>query len=364
MFQNQLSSLSNFGNIQLESDIAIITLEDNISHTYCSQIKWEKDNKAPIGTARVIMPYSDEIAKYWTKYSGTVVIHANLGSYQRLVTQAMMANFPNTTSLNAKKMENVTQNKDNNNKIHIKNDEYNYSFIGKVAKFKQTGQTFIVYLEDLGWKFMQKVPKDFRDKYIAGQSLDDAFQAICEFMGVDFAYSIEDLNQYKFTSDGYSVEKDGQVIEDVPSILSEWMYKASENEDDKTEDEIMADSLKNGSGAQLSGLQEYNDRNKTNNQSTTQSTTQTDNQTNQNTENQTSTPTEKMEKYQQEFDEKIKDLFIGNTLYDSNISDPVLNYNWITITPQAATTESTDTNQTNTENTQEENQETNNEVTT
>ena len=71
-----------------------------------------------------------------------------------------------------------------------------------------------------------------------------------------------------------------------------------------------------------------------------------------------------MEKYQQEFDEKIKDLFIGNTLYDSNISDPVLNYNWITITPQAATTESTDSNQTNTENTQEDNQETNNEVTT
>lgn len=359
-----MNILGNFQGISLETDICIITLDDNLTHTYCHKIKWEKDNKAPIGIAHIIMPYSDEIAKYWTKYSGAVVIHANIGSYQRLTTQAMMANFPNTTSLNAKKIENVTQNKDNKNKIHIKNDEYNYSFIGKVAKFKQTGQTFIVYLEDLGWKFMQKVPKDFRDTYISGQSLDDAFQAICEFMGVDFAYSIEDLNQYKFTSDGYSVEKDGQVIEDVPSILSEWMYKSSENEDDKTEDEIMADSLKNGSGAQLSGLQEYNDRNKTNNQSTTQSTTQTDNQTNQDTENQTSTPIEKMEKYQQEFDEKIKDLFIGNTLYDSNISDPVLNYNWITITPQAATTESTDSNQTNTENTQEENQETNNEVTT
>ena len=93
-----MNILGNFQGISLETDICIITLDDNLTHTYCHKIKWEKDNKAPIGIARVIMPYSDEIAKYWTKYSGAVVIHANIGSYQRLTTQAMMANFPNTTS--------------------------------------------------------------------------------------------------------------------------------------------------------------------------------------------------------------------------------------------------------------------------
>ena len=73
----------------------------------------------------------------------------------------------------------------------FRHDEYNYSFIGKVYRFKQIGQTFVIYLEDLGWKFVQKVPDEFRKTYIAGQTLDDAFQAICEFMGVDFAYSID-----------------------------------------------------------------------------------------------------------------------------------------------------------------------------
>lgn len=46
---------------------------------------------------------------------------------------------------------------------------------------------------------------------------------------------------------------------------------------------------------------------------------------------------DKIEQYQQEFDDKIKDLFIGNTFYDSNTSDPILNYDWITIVPKVAT---------------------------
>ena len=382
MFQNQLSSLSNFQGIQLESDIAVITLDDNISHTYCSKIKWEKDNKVPIGTAQLIMPYSEEIEKYWIKYAGAVVIHANLNSNQNALDRLMISSLPISTSLNMKKFEenlqntntsqkkNIIKKKDSNNKIHIKNDEYNYSFIGKVYRFKQVGQTFIIYLEDLGWKFMQKVPKEFRDTYIAGQSLDNAFQAICEFMGIDFAYSIEDLSEYKFSTDGYSVEKDGKIIEDVETVLSEWFNNEEDEEEEKTEDEKMADALNDTSGTELAGLREHN---QTNNQANNQLNNQlptalnsqiTNTQNNEDTQSQeqeTNTPNEKIEQYQQEFDEKIKDLFIGNTLYDSNISDPVLNYDWITITPTVTTDTSTATNnQTNTDNTQN-NQENNQE---
>lgn len=373
MFQNQLSSLGSFQGVQLESDIALITLDDNISHTYCSEVKWEQDNKAPVSTARLIMPYSEDIEKYWSKYSGGVIVHANLNSNPNPISKLLVSNFPNSKSLNMKKFEeslpkeDVIKQKDNKNKIHIKNDEYNYSFIGKVYRFKQIGQTFVIYLEDLGWKFMQKVPKEFRDTYVAGQSLDNAFQAICEFMGVDFAYSIEDLSKYNFSADGYSIEKDGKIIEDVETVLAEW-FNTEDDEEEKTEDEKMADALQNTPGTELSGLQEHNQNNQSTNQSTNQSNTAlnsqvTNSQNNQENqlqeEEQNTTPNEKIEKYQQEFDEKIKDLFIGNTLYDSNISDPVLNYNAITITPKTTTdtsTNTTDTNQTNTENTQENNQ--------
>ena len=380
MFQNQISNLSNFQGIQLETDISIITLSDNISHTYCSKIKWEKNNYSPLGVAQLIMPYSKQIESYWVKYSGAVIVHANLNSKEQSLTQAMMYNMPSTISLNMqqfqkaqeKNEEKVDVKKDKKtNKIHLKNDYYNYSFIGKVARFKQTGNTFIVYLEDLGWKFLQKVPKEFRNSFIAGQSLDDAFQAICEFMGVDFAYSIEDLGEYQFSADGYSVEKNGEVIEDVPSILKEWAAPDDEeDEEEKTEDEKMADALKDGQPFESSGLGEYKQKqnqsiNQSTNQSsnslnaqvTNQSNNQSSNQLDNQTDEQTNTTSDKIEMYQQEFDDKIKDLFIGNTLYDSNISDPILNYDWITITPKAITTTTTNTN-TQTPN-QDSNQETN-----
>ena len=381
MFQNQISNLSNFQGIQLETDISIITLSDNISHTYCSKIKWDKDNYSPLGTAQLVMPYSKEIEAYWIKYSGAVVIHANLNFRPQSLTQATMYQIEDTLSLNMKNYQKnqqqekeVTKKKDKKtNKIHLQNDYYNYSFIGKTARFKQVGKTFIVYLEDLGWKFVQKVPKEFRDSYIAGQSLDDAFQAICEFMGVDFAYSIEDLSEYHFSADGYSIEKDGQVIEDVPSILKEWKAKTEdEEEENETQDESMGKSI-NQEGFESSGLQEHKNKQKqSNNQSSNslnaQVTNQTNNQENQDNkvEEQQQTPTEKIEKYQEEFDRKIKDLFIGNTFYDSNISDPILNYDWITIVPKAPVSTTTDTNTQDTnqnqENNQENNQSTNQEV--
>ena len=59
MFQNQISSLSNFQSIQLESDITVITLLDNLTHTYCSKIKWEKNSYTPMGFGQLIMPYSE-----------------------------------------------------------------------------------------------------------------------------------------------------------------------------------------------------------------------------------------------------------------------------------------------------------------
>ena len=380
MFQNKISNLSNFQGVQLETDISVITLDDNISHTYCSKIKWDKDNYSPLGTAQLIMPYSKEIEAYWIKYSGAVVIHANLNFRPQSLTQATMYQMKDTLSLNMKnyqknqQQEEVTKKKDKKtNKIHLQNDYYNYSFIGKTARFKQVGTTFIVYLEDLGWKFVQKVPKEFRDSYIAGQSLDDAFQAICEFMGVDFAYSIEDLSEYNFSADGYSIEKDGQVIEDVPSILKEWKAETEDEEEgNEIQDESMGKSI-NQEGFESSGLQEYKNKQKqSNNQSSNslnaQVTNQTNNQANQDNkvEEQQQTPTEKIEKYQEEFDRKIKDLFIGNTFYDSNISDPILNYDWITIVPKAPVSTTTDTNTQDTnqnqENNQENNQSTNQEV--
>ena len=373
-----ITTLSNFNNIQLENDISVITLDDGINHTYCSKITWDQDNWMPIGSAKLIMPYSLDIEKYWIKYSGAVVIHANLNSMpQPKINETVHLDKDGQpkVSLNLRHFKEKQQEqekvevKETENKKHklakINNDEYNYSFIGKVYRFKQVGKTFIIYLEDLGWKFMQKVPKEFRDSFIANQPLDDAFQAICEFMGIEFAYSIEDLHEYTFSADGYSVEKDGQVIEDVPSILKEWANGTEEEEEEEeTEDESMANALDSSVTPELGELKKHKknsakakaDKKKTqtntskNNKASNNvsnkainalSTNQQENNDESTTEdseedkNNTDDINKKIEDFQEEFDEKIKDLFIGNRFYTSNIADPIMNYDWVTIEPKA-----------------------------
>ena len=351
MYKKQQSSLGSVNNMMLENDISIITVDDNINHTYCSKIRWDKDNFLPIGTAQLTMPYSKDIEQYWIKYSGIVVIHANLNSHANSVIASQLK-IPDTISLNLKKyVDTEVDIEDNKRTLRFKNDEYNYAFIGKISRFKQVGKTFIIYLEDIGWKFLQKVPQEFRQSYIANQSLDDAFQAICEFMGVDFAYSIEDLSEYNFAADGYSVQKDGEIIETVPTILTEWVDNPEDDEEEDDEGGLdpdngfesetlkeVVDQQKNALRNQLSN----NQSNKSLNAQTTNSES-VDNVIDNNTEEEQNTQSiqDKIEQYQQEFDDKIKDLFIGNSFYDSNTSDPILNYNNITITPKVAA--STDT---------------------
>lgn len=351
MYEKQQSSLGSVNNMMLENDISVITVDDNINHTYCSKIRWDKDNFLPIGTAQLTMPYSKDIEQYWIKYSGIVVIHANLNSHTNSVIASQLK-VPDTISLNLKKyVDTEVDIEDNKRTLRFKNDEYNYAFIGKISRFKQVGKTFIIYLEDIGWKFLQKVPQEFRNSYIANQSLDDAFQAICEFMGVDFAYSIEDLSEYNFAADGYSVQKDGEIIETVPTILTEWVDNPEDDEEEDDEGGLDPDN-----GFESETLKEVVDQQKnalrnqlSNNQSNKSLNAQTTNSentndiidNNQESESDTQSIQDKIEQYQQEFDDKIKDLFIGNSFYDSNTSDPILNYNNITITPKVAA--STDT---------------------
>lgn len=350
MYEKQQSSLGSVNNMMLENDISVITVDDNINHTYCSKIRWDKDNFLPIGTAQLTMPYSKDIERYWIKYSGIVVIHANLNSHPNSVIASQL-NIPDTISLNLKKyVDTEVDIEDNKRTLRFKNDEYNYAFIGKISRFKQVGKTFIIYLEDIGWKFLQKVPQEFRKSYIANQSLDDAFQAICEFMGVDFAYSIEDLSEYNFAADGYSVQKDGEIIETTPTILTEWVDDSENDEEEDDEGGLDPDNgFESETLKEVVDRQKHELRNQLSNQSNKSLNAQTtnsesvDNVIDNNTEEEQNTQSiqDKIEQYQQEFDDKIKDLFIGNSFYDSNTSDPVLNYNNITITPKVATSADT-----------------------
>lgn len=332
--ENLVKSLNKHGK-NLQVDIQVITLADNLSHPYFSSISIAKDNYSPVGVAVLEAPYTPHISNYWIKYNDIVIISFNM----------MDLNQQNTNSLNFLEFNKIKQ--------RITNDEYNYSFVCKVSRFKQEGKKFVIYFEDLGWKFMQKVPKDFRDSYIAGQYLDDAFQAICEFLGVHFAYSIEDLHQFKFGTDGYSIQRDnGKTIEDVPSILNEWGAGSTEEQDDlddpMNENEGLIDFDKKNKNASKDNsllknlmfpVSEENISTLNNLASTInkEATSALNNLISpmSDKKNQEQSSDEKISKYQEEFDKKILDLFIGNTYYDSDLTSSLMNYGNITITPQS-----------------------------
>lgn len=300
-------------------DNQIITLKDNLFHPYFSSISVAKDNLSPVGICKMEMPYMQEALDYWMKYDGAVVI---------------------SFSVEETNTEEYLKTLQSNNKT--KNNEYNYSFIGKIHKVKHRGNKVTIYLEDIGWKFEQKVPNDFRKMYIAGRYLDDAFQAICEFLDVRFCYSIEHLHQYTFGDDGYSVQKDGQTIEEVQNtyeLVSEETLDALD--DPLYEDVSLFDYIKNKKEleekrkkAEEKKQQENQnlDNNQQNNNNQDQNNNDQNNIENQQNDNQDIIP--KLLKYKKDFEQKIQDLFVGNKYYDSNLTSIALNYGGITLEPQ------------------------------
>lgn len=276
----------------------IITLKDNLFHPYFSYISIAKDTISPLGICKMEMPYMQQALDYWIKYDGVVVI-----------------SFSTEETSDEEYLKSLKQ---NNN---IKNNEYNYSFIGKIQKIKHKGNKVVIYLEDIGWKFEQKVPKDFRESYIAGRPLDEAFQAICQFLDVRFAYSIDYLNGYTFGADGYSIQKDGQTIDEVQNIFE--IIKSNTTIDENNTDELDIPDYENeglidfGNSNLLAGTVEklLDVKNKNDKEKTIE---------------------EKKQKLQKSFDEKIKDLIIGNKYYDSKIESSILNYGGITLEPQSA----------------------------
>lgn len=293
----------------------IITLKDGLSHPYFSSIDISRDNTSPIGIAKFCAVYDQQIMDYWATYDDVVVISFDIADLNRENTNSL--NFSESNDLSGR----------------TQNEEYNYSFICKVSRLKQKGKEIIIFLEDLGWKFLQKVPTEFRQTYIANQYLDDAFQAMCEFLDVHFAYSIEDLHQFQFGADGYSIQKDGQLIEEVQTILTTLVTDASDAMD-PLDDPIYEDQ---GLFDLLSGkTDEAQDEDANTNQPLT--------------ENEDVSLEKKIEEHQEDFDKKILDLFIGNAYYDSDLVSPVLDYGRITITPTpnagSSTVQSTSENNT------------------
>lgn len=289
--------------------MGVITLKDNMLHSYFSYISWEKDYGGLIGIAKMVFPYTPDIYEYWTKYDDVVVISASMEKGKEPIDSNDIAKFSTN--------------------MRVINEEYNYSFIGRVKEAKPKGEKVVIMLEDLGWKFLQYVPKEFRDKYVKGHCLDEVFQSICEFLNVEYAYTIEKLHEFQFADDGYSVQQNGQVIEQVPSLLYEWASSRDISSQGIPEDlnntvtegdwisEIQAEVVDDIKSLASSAINQT--------KLTSTNATGTEDETNDELQ-------EKINQYQDEFDAKILDLFRGNAYYNSDLCSNVMDYGRITQT--------------------------------
>ena len=154
------------------NSLTVITAEDNLIHNYFYDLEYSWDASNCLTVATIKMPRLDtENINYWTTYNGQVTIY---GGYNFTFDKVNNNNF--TTEQDAA----------NSLVKYGEGSDIKPLFRGNVARIKEYQTHATVYVDSIGVRFKQKIPDEFRQSYINGQNVADAFQAICEFLGVQF----------------------------------------------------------------------------------------------------------------------------------------------------------------------------------
>ena len=154
------------------TSVMVITSEDNLIHNYFYSFETSWDAGSCLQIAKIKMPkMGQENINYWSTYTGQLTIyigynftfdHVNSNSYK--TEQAAAAS--------------VTK--------YWDNSDVKPFFRGEIDKIKEYQNDITIYVKNIGGRFQQEIPEEFRQSYINGQNVRDAFQAICEFLGVPY----------------------------------------------------------------------------------------------------------------------------------------------------------------------------------
>lgn len=149
------------------NQIIVHTEADNLVHNYFHSFNLYWDAGDPLSGVIIKLPKTDtENTKYWITYKGEVTIY--LGN----------------------NINHVWEKQENNNAVN--NTEYWELkgmlpiFRGETGIIKEYQKVLEIHIDSIGKRFKQKIPDEFRQAYINNQNVRDAFQAICEFLGVKY----------------------------------------------------------------------------------------------------------------------------------------------------------------------------------
>lgn len=158
--------------IEPVTSIMVITAQDNLIHNYfySYETSWDATNCLQI--AIIKMPkMNQENVNYWATYTGQLTIYMGYNFTLDKVNQSTHATEQEIANF-------ITRYWDNSGVKPY--------FRGEVDKIKEYKNDIIIYVKNIGARFQQKIPEDFRQSFIFNQPVRDSFQAICEFLGVPF----------------------------------------------------------------------------------------------------------------------------------------------------------------------------------
>lgn len=177
------------------NNITVITAEDNLIHNYFTSMDVSWDASNCLSTAIIKAPKMDtENTNYWTTYTGQLTIYAGYN---------FVFDYVNNNS-------NPTEQDAANSLVkYWDNSGIKPFFRGEISRVKEFNNDIVIYVDSIGIRFQQKMPDDFRQAYIYNQNVRDAFQAICEFLGVKYICPPKTA-----TDDGEEVAEDEQASTD------------------------------------------------------------------------------------------------------------------------------------------------------
>lgn len=149
------------------NNIIVLAKRDNVTHNYFHYFELYWDARDCLSSVIIKMPKTDEDnTKYWINYKGEIVLYMGNKTPDQQTT-----NDNNNTQV-------VTNYWDTQGMYPI--------FQGEVSRIKENKNELEIHIDSIGKRFKQKIPEEFRQSFINNQNVRDAFQAICEFLGVKY----------------------------------------------------------------------------------------------------------------------------------------------------------------------------------
>ena len=217
------------------NQVVVHTETDNLIHNYFHYFNLYWDAGDPLSGVIIKLPKTDtENTKYWITYNGEVTIYLGNEINKQWKQQNDDNSVNNTSYWTLKGMLPI--------------------FRGEVGHIKEYQKVLEIHIDSIGKRFKQKMPDEFRQAYIYNQNVRDAFQAICEFLGVKYICppaqpKAQDNEQEDNTTqtDGTENNVNDKTTQEqqLAQAAKDIAKKAQDNQNDKKNNESSSDEIQN-----------------------------------------------------------------------------------------------------------------------